>query len=249
MDQQPEDASSPPGSPEIAPEPSSDVQNHVSPLVEDAIDEDAAKEDAAGADDRSAHPTEDGIVERDDDDDAYVAPHTVPSHGVAGHQDETNPDPEVGDENEHNAISTAPRIPPALIHKDAFHLAKHLHEQPGALMSMFNWAHYIKSKIGSAVQNVIAHFTDIKDAIKSAVDRLRNVLGHNFENVPLIIKQSAEEAGAWVKKNPKMTADCGLCCRGHRSCCICCSCIGWGWVWGCRSYCWYVVFKLLVAEW
>lgn len=73
-------------------------------------------------------------------------------------------------------------------------------------MSMFNWAHYIKSKIGSAVQSVVARITDIKDAIKSALDRLRNVLGHNFEHVPRILVHSAEEACARVKANPCKTA-------------------------------------------
>ncbi|KAE9975172.1 hypothetical protein BLS_002726 [Venturia inaequalis] len=171
MDQQPKDRSSPPGSPEMAPKPGLDVQNYVSPVVEDV-------------------------------------------DGVADVEDETDSWPEIEDENDHDELDTPPRIPPTLIHNDISHLTKHLHDQPGALISMFNWAHYMKSKLGSAAQSVIAHVTDIKDAMKSAVDRLRNVLGHNFENVPHIIKKSAEEAFAWVKDNPKKTALIVVCAVG-----------------------------------
>lgn len=205
MDQQPEDASSPPGSPEMALKSSHNVQKYVNTSVEDPVHEDAGKEDdEAREEDGRAHTAEDGTAEKDDTDD-FVTLHTTSSHGIAGEEDESNPGLQLNDENEHDELCNTLCIPP-ILHKDMSHFAKHFQDQPGALISMFNWAHYFESKIGSAVQSVAARITDIKDAIKSAVDRVRDILGHNFENVPQIIKQSAQEAVAWVKENPKTTA-------------------------------------------
>lgn len=214
MNNQRGDASSPHGYPENVPNSGFNVQTYVSPTIEDIIDEDAVTEGVAGEDDSGTHTAKYGIVETygdDNDDDAYVPLHTTASESddiSAGEKDEGHTtDHEEADSDHAPGASLT-------FHRDTSHIPKHTQNCPTTLFSAINLSHYLKYKIGNALHSTVTGLNHIKNAIKTAVDRLRAILGPNFENAPQIIFNSAKEAVAWIKANPKTTVFIVVCLVG-----------------------------------